>query len=228
MDRTRVPRHADALRTVVREQLEEHVREAEQRVRREALARRELLREREERAVGEVVAVDEEELGVARRPVVELQLRPGERLRRHRRPTVSSAPDARARPRTLRGRSRRGGGGAPRERAAPPRGGAAPACRLRDPRRSAAAVEGAWSADGRLELSRSATARLVGYLVAAPRPTAWGPNVWVETGGHAVEEPEPVRDLYAFAAARGSRRARRGSARSSPQATQRSWMRGSG
>ena len=42
--------------------------------------RRQLLREREERAVGEVVAVDEEELGVAGRRVVELQLGTGERL----------------------------------------------------------------------------------------------------------------------------------------------------
>ena len=46
----------------------------EQRVRRQALGRRELLRQREERAVGEVVAVDEEELGVARGRVVELEL----------------------------------------------------------------------------------------------------------------------------------------------------------
>ena len=39
---------------------------------------------REEGAVGEVVAVDEEELGVAGGRVVELQLLSGERLRRHR------------------------------------------------------------------------------------------------------------------------------------------------
>jgi ribosomal protein S18 acetylase RimI-like enzyme len=30
---------------------------------------------------------------------------------------------------------------------------------------------------------------------------AWGSNVWVEHAGHAVEEPEFVRDLYALAAA---------------------------
>ena len=40
------------------------------------VARRELLGQREERAVGEVVAVDEEELGVARGRVVELELLP--------------------------------------------------------------------------------------------------------------------------------------------------------
>ena len=82
--RARVPRDRDPLRPVVGEQLEEHVREAEERVRREAVARRELLRQREKGAVGEVVAVDEEELGVPRRPVVELQLLSGEGLRRHR------------------------------------------------------------------------------------------------------------------------------------------------
>ena len=79
--RPRVPRDRDATRPVVGEQLEEHVREPEQRVRRLAVARRELLREREERAVGEVVAVHEEELGVARGRVVELELDPGQRLR---------------------------------------------------------------------------------------------------------------------------------------------------
>jgi hypothetical protein len=68
----RVPGDGDALRLVVREQLEEHVREAEQRVRGEAVARRQLLGEREEGAVREVVAVDEEQLGVARRRVVKL------------------------------------------------------------------------------------------------------------------------------------------------------------
>jgi hypothetical protein len=77
----RVPRDGDALRPVVGEQLEEHVRKAEQRVGREALARRELLRQREVRAVGEVVSVDEEELGVPRRAVVELELSPCQRLR---------------------------------------------------------------------------------------------------------------------------------------------------
>ena len=79
----RVPGDGDALRPVVREQLEEHVREAEERAGGEAVARRQLLRQREERAVGEVVPVDEEELGVARRGVVELELFPAQRLRRH-------------------------------------------------------------------------------------------------------------------------------------------------
>jgi GNAT superfamily N-acetyltransferase len=43
----------------------------------------------------------------------------------------------------------------------------------------------------------------VGFLLGTPRAdTSWGPNVWVEGAGHAVERAEDVRDLYARAAAR--------------------------
>jgi ribosomal protein S18 acetylase RimI-like enzyme len=45
--------------------------------------------------------------------------------------------------------------------------------------------------------------RLVGYVIGAPQaPEVWGPNVWVELPGHAVEDAEDARDLYAHAAAR--------------------------
>jgi ribosomal protein S18 acetylase RimI-like enzyme len=45
--------------------------------------------------------------------------------------------------------------------------------------------------------------RVVGYLLGAPRTDdVWGPNVWVELAGHAVEEAEDLRDLYATAAGR--------------------------
>jgi ribosomal protein S18 acetylase RimI-like enzyme len=41
----------------------------------------------------------------------------------------------------------------------------------------------------------------VGYLIGARRDDEWwGPNIWVEAAGHAVEEPEDVRDLYAAVA----------------------------
>lgn len=41
----------------------------------------------------------------------------------------------------------------------------------------------------------------VGYLIGAPRAKSWGEgNVWVGLAGHAVREPEIVRDLYAAAA----------------------------
>src|SRR5215213_2402650 len=45
--------------------------------------------------------------------------------------------------------------------------------------------------------------RVVGYLIGAPRPNPiWGEHVWVELAGHAVEEPEDIRDLYGAAAMR--------------------------
>jgi GNAT superfamily N-acetyltransferase len=44
--------------------------------------------------------------------------------------------------------------------------------------------------------------QVVGFLVGTPRePSSWGPNMWVEGAGHAVAEPELVRDLYGAAAA---------------------------
>src|SRR5215216_4256358 len=43
--------------------------------------------------------------------------------------------------------------------------------------------------------------RVAGYLLGAPREDSiWGPNIWVEAAGHAVEEAEDARDLYAAAA----------------------------
>jgi GNAT superfamily N-acetyltransferase len=41
----------------------------------------------------------------------------------------------------------------------------------------------------------------VGFLLGIGRdPQTWRPNVWVESAGHAVAEPEIVRDLYRVAA----------------------------
>jgi ribosomal protein S18 acetylase RimI-like enzyme len=42
--------------------------------------------------------------------------------------------------------------------------------------------------------------RVVGYLLGAPRDDSWGPNIWVEVAGQAVQEAEIARDLYAAAA----------------------------
>ncbi len=95
LDRPRVPRDRHPLRAVVGEQLEEHVRESEERVRGLPVRRRELLREREVRAIREVVAVDEEEVGLARGRVVDLQLGSRQRLRHE--PTVSSGGRGEAR-----------------------------------------------------------------------------------------------------------------------------------
>jgi GNAT superfamily N-acetyltransferase len=42
---------------------------------------------------------------------------------------------------------------------------------------------------------------LVGYMVGAPKADAtWGPNIWIESAGHAAIEPEVIRELYAVAA----------------------------
>jgi GNAT superfamily N-acetyltransferase len=63
-----------------------------------------------------------------------------------------------------------------------------------------AAVSKAEAASGAVAIRDG---RVVGYLLGAPKddPT-WGPNVWVESAGHAVEEAEDLRDLYGLAAAR--------------------------
>src|SRR5262249_20497719 len=71
LHRPGVPCDRDTLRPVVDEQLEQHVGEAEQGVRREALARGELLRQPQASSGREVVAVDEKQRGVADRRVVE-------------------------------------------------------------------------------------------------------------------------------------------------------------
>ena len=58
-----------------------------------------------------------------------------------------------------------------------------------------------WRAAGASGAAASRNGRLVGYLVAAPRDVeVWGENVWIESAGHAVEDAEDVRDLYAVAA----------------------------
>jgi ribosomal protein S18 acetylase RimI-like enzyme len=62
-----------------------------------------------------------------------------------------------------------------------------------------AAVWGAEHSSGAMAFHNG---RAVGYLIGAPRnPEEWGENVWVELAGHAVENAEDIRDLYAVAAA---------------------------
>jgi ribosomal protein S18 acetylase RimI-like enzyme len=63
-----------------------------------------------------------------------------------------------------------------------------------------AEVETLWARDGSSGAVALREGRLVGYLLGAPRDDAWGPNIWVEAAGHAVEESEDARDLYAAAA----------------------------
>ena len=55
--------------------------------------------------------------------------------------------------------------------------------------------------DGASGVAAVRDGEVFGYLLGVPLDEIWGPNVWVEPAGHAVAEPELVRDLYAVAAA---------------------------
>jgi GNAT superfamily N-acetyltransferase len=66
-----------------------------------------------------------------------------------------------------------------------------------------AAVTAAFATEGASGATAVRDGRVVGYVLGAPKSSrTWGPNVWVESAGHAVEEPEDIRDLYAVAASR--------------------------
>ena len=75
--------------------------------------------------------------------------------------------------------------------------------RYEDAEEAQAAIAAAFATDGASGAVAVRNGRVVGYLLGAPKPAGtWGPNVWVESAGHAVKEPEDVRDLYAVAASR--------------------------
>jgi ribosomal protein S18 acetylase RimI-like enzyme len=61
-------------------------------------------------------------------------------------------------------------------------------------------IESLWGMEERSGVAATRNGELVGYLLGAPRDESWGSNMWVEYAGHAVREPELVRDLYAAAA----------------------------
>ena len=63
-----------------------------------------------------------------------------------------------------------------------------------------AEVETLWARDGASGAVALRDGRVVGFLPGSPRDDSWGANIWVEAAGHAVEEPEDARDLYAAAA----------------------------
>jgi ribosomal protein S18 acetylase RimI-like enzyme len=64
-----------------------------------------------------------------------------------------------------------------------------------------AEVEALWNAKERSGAVAIEGEKLVGYLIGVNREDgSWGSNIWVEYAGHAVREPELVRDLYAAAA----------------------------
>jgi hypothetical protein len=75
--------------------------------------------------------------------------------------------------------------------------------RYDDPAACRELVESAYGAEHASGSAAVDGSRVVGYLLGAPKGDhVWGPNVWVESAGHAVEEPEMARALYAAAAAR--------------------------
>ena len=72
-----------------------------------------------------------------------------------------------------------------------------------DPNAAAAEVEALAAADDASGAVALRGERVVGFLLGSRRADdVWGPNVWVELAGHAVEEADDLRDLYAVAAAR--------------------------
>jgi GNAT superfamily N-acetyltransferase len=66
-----------------------------------------------------------------------------------------------------------------------------------------AEIDALWRGEGASGAVATRDGRVVGYLLGIRNDDArWGPNVWVEPAGYAVEEVEDIRDLYAAAAAR--------------------------
>jgi ribosomal protein S18 acetylase RimI-like enzyme len=72
-----------------------------------------------------------------------------------------------------------------------------------DPAKALPMLEHLWRDEGMSGSAAFRNGRLVGYVIGTPQaPDIWGPNVWVELPGHAVEDAEDARDLYGHAAAR--------------------------
>ena len=73
--------------------------------------------------------------------------------------------------------------------------------RYEDPAVTRTAIVTLAAADGASGVVALRGGSMVGYLIGTPRDASWGPNTWVEGAGHAVTDPEIVRDLYGAAAA---------------------------
>jgi len=66
---------------------------------------------------------------------------------------------------------------------------------------AAAEVESLLAAEGSSGAVAFHGGRVVGYVLGTRKDDEiWGANVWIESAGHAVAEPEDLRDLYAAAA----------------------------
>lgn len=74
--------------------------------------------------------------------------------------------------------------------------------RFEDPAAAGEELAALWRSEGASGASAFRGGRLVGFLVGVLREVeVWGENVWIEPAGHAAEQAEDVRDLYAVAAA---------------------------
>jgi len=72
-----------------------------------------------------------------------------------------------------------------------------------EPDAARAEVEALLARDGADGVAATRDGRVAGFLLGIRKPDeAWGPNMWVEPAGHAVDQAEDVRDLYSAAAAR--------------------------
>ena len=75
--------------------------------------------------------------------------------------------------------------------------------RFEDPAATRAEIETLAAREGASGSVARRGGSVVGYLLGAPRAASWGPNMWVEGAGHAIDpvDPEVIRDLYGHAAA---------------------------
>lgn len=70
-----------------------------------------------------------------------------------------------------------------------------------DPAAAREEIEALLALDGASGAVALRDGQVVGYLLGVRKSDEiWGANVWVELAGHAVREPEDLRDLYAAAA----------------------------
>ena len=66
-----------------------------------------------------------------------------------------------------------------------------------------AEVQALWRADSASGAVATRDGRVVGYLLGIRKDdNRWGANIWVDPAGHAVEQAEDTRDLYAAASTR--------------------------
>ena len=63
-------------------------------------------------------------------------------------------------------------------------------------------IEREWRAEGASGAAAVLRREVLGYLIGHGEESPYGPYLWIRLAGHAVCEPELVRDLYAAAAAR--------------------------